>query len=136
MTEFREKWPEMRMKHLELIQNALSRMGANSTNLKGYCITVVGAVIALSAAVQMPKILIYSLPLVIGMSVLDSTYLALEKGFRKKFNDVRTAKLDSEPDFEINPSYGSFIESYFSWSVIGFYGSTMLVIFILFIAME
>lgn len=135
MTEFREKWPEMRMKHLELIQNAMARMGSNSTTLKGYTITVVGAVIALAAAVQRPNILLYALPVVIGMSVLDSTYLALEKGFRTQYNIVRLSKLDCEPDFEITPSYGSFIESYLSWSVAGFYGCTMIVMFLLYIAM-
>ena len=45
--EFRDKWPEMRMKHLELIQNAISRMGSNNANLKGYCMTMVTAVIGL-----------------------------------------------------------------------------------------
>jgi hypothetical protein len=73
--EFRDKWPEMRMKHLEFVQNAISRMGSNNANLKGYCMTMVAAVIGLSAAVSKEQIIIYSLPIVITFSVLDAAYL-------------------------------------------------------------
>lgn len=135
MSEFKDKWPEMRMKHLELIQNALTRMGTNSTTLKGYCITVIGAVIALSAAVQRPIIIIYALPLVFGMSVLDASYLSLERGFRNRFNSVRLSKLDCEPDFDVTPSYDSFVKSYFSWSISGFYASAMILMLLLHKAM-
>ena len=93
--EFRDKWPEMRMKHLEFVQNAISRMGSNNANLKGYCMTMVAAVIGLSAAVSKEQIIIYSLPIVITFSVLDAAYLSLERGFRQNFDSIRRTKLDT-----------------------------------------
>lgn len=127
MTEFREKWPEMRMKHLELIQNAISRMGVNGANLKGYCMTIVAALIGLSAAVSKEQILIYSIPVVVGLSFLDAAYLALERGFRNHYDQIRKMTWDSEPDFHVYPESTSIISAYFSWSIVGFYAATILV---------
>jgi hypothetical protein len=125
--EFRDKWPEMRMKHLELVQNAITRMGANNANLKGYCMTMVAAVIGLSAAVSKEQIILYTLPLVLAFAVLDSAYLALERGFRNHFDSVRKQELDARPDFHIYPEYSGFIGCFFSWSVAGFYGSIAII---------
>lgn len=127
MTEFRDKWPEMRMKHLELIQNAISRMGTNGANLKGYCMTLVAAIIGLSAAVSKQQILIYTIPIVVAFAILDSMYLALERGFRSHFDATRQLPIDSEPDFHISTEAGPFWDSFFSWSVVGFYGAMIIV---------
>ncbi len=127
MSEFREKWPEMRMKHLELVQNAITRMGTNGANLKGYCMTLVAAIIGLAAAVSKEQILIYTIPVVIGFSALDGMYLSLEKGFRDHFDKIRLTKIEAEPDFEIKTAGGKFIEAYLSWSVFGFYATTVAV---------
>lgn len=124
---YSEKWPEMRMKHLELIQNAISRMGVNGASLKGYCMTVVAALIGLSAAVSKEQILIYSIPVVIGLSLLDASYLSLERGFRTHYDDIRKRPIDAEPDFHVFPEKTSFLTAYFSWSVVGFYVSTIAV---------
>lgn len=136
MTQFRDKWPDMRMKHLELIQNAITRMGTNSANFKGYCLTISAAVISLSAAVSKPEIIIYSIPLIFALSILDSVYLSLEKGFRNNYDQVRRSRIESEPDFEISPSYSHGIEAYFSWSAAGFYWSIIFLMFLLFVAMK
>jgi len=61
------------MKHLELIQNALSRMGNNSANLKGYCMSMVAAIIGLAAAVSKQQIILYSLPIVAVFAFLDAS---------------------------------------------------------------
>lgn len=114
------------MKHLELIQGAITRMGTNNASLKGYCMAMVAAVIGLAAAVSKEQILIYTLPVILGMSVLDATYLALEKGFRQHYDCVRKRRIDCEPDFEIRPNYASWLNSYLSWSVAGFYGAVAL----------
>ena len=133
--DFRDKWPDMRMKHLELIQNALSRMGNNSANLKSYCMTMVAAIIGLSAAVSKEQIILYSLPVVGAFAFLDANYLALERGFRRHFDEVRLNPYDKQPDFLIVPTKGhSFIRAFFSWSVLAFYlgiAGAMLVIYYL-----
>lgn len=115
------------MKHLELVQNAITRMGSNGASLKGYCMTLVAAIIGLAAAVSKEQILIYTIPVVVGFSILDGMYLALERGFRDHFDEIRLEKIDSEPDFRVHSRAGHFISSYFSWSVFGFYLATVLV---------
>ena len=127
MAEFREKWPEMRMKHLELVQNAITRMGMNGASLKGFCMTLVAAIIGLAAAVSKEQILIYSIPVVVGFSVLDAAYLSLERGFRAHYNDIRLSALDAEPDFDVKAKASSFFSAYFSWSVAVFYGAIVSV---------
>jgi len=115
------------MKHLELVQNAITRMGTNGANLKGYCMTLVAAIIGLAAAVSKEQILIYTIPVVIGFSFLDGAYLALEKGFREHFDEIRVQDINSQPDFCIKAKGGHMLKAYFSWSVFGFYLTTILV---------
>lgn len=129
---YQDKWPDMRMKHLELIQGAVTRMGTNNANLKGYCMGMVAAVIGLSTAVGNTRILLYTLPVVFGFSVLDATYLGLERGFRDHYDDVRARPIDAQPDFHIKAGYRSLRKSYFSWSVAGFYGFIAIIMIVLF----
>lgn len=124
---FYDKWPEMRMKHLELIQNAITRMGTNGASLKGYCMTLVAAIIGLSAAVSKEQILIYTLPVILGFAVLDAAYLSLERGFRDHFDDIRMREINEQPDFHVATKAASFWRAFFSWSVFGFYVATIIV---------
>ncbi|MEM7042657.1 MAG: hypothetical protein AAF543_07590 [Pseudomonadota bacterium] len=133
--EYKEKWPEMRMKHLELIQNAITRMGANSSNLKSYCMAMVAAVIGLAAAVSKEQILIYTLPVVIAFALLDGNYLCLERGFINQYNEIRRKNIDRQPDFIILPRNESLARAYFSWSIIGFYGAIITVMGLVYFAM-
>jgi hypothetical protein len=129
MSAHREKWPEMRMKHLELVQNAITRMGANSTALKGYCMAIVAAVVGLAGAIEKPRILLLAVPIVFVLSVLDASYLRLERGFIRQYNSLRVMGLDRDPDFEIEPDLSSGIfKTYFSWSVIGFYSAAAAIL--------
>ncbi|GAA5055296.1 hypothetical protein GCM10023208_19040 [Erythrobacter westpacificensis] len=132
MTDFRENWPEMRMKHLELVQNAITRMGSNSANLKGYCMGVVAALIALAGAIDKPKVLFLGLPIVLAFSILDAAYLSLEKGFRNHYDTLRVEPLDRPPNFEVTATgEGNFLKAYKSWSVWAFYlGSAAILVLV------
>lgn len=124
---YRDKWPEMHMKHLELIQNAITRMGSNSANLKNFAMLMIAAVIGLATSLQTVSIIIFIIPIVIGFSILDAKYLQLERSFRDHFGKVRLSKIDQQPDFCILPEVNKPLTSaYLSWSVIGFYGATIL----------
>jgi hypothetical protein len=102
--DFQGHWADMRMKHLELIQSVIARMGNNSTNLKNYCMTLSAGVICLAAAVQRSDILLFSLPIVIVFSILDTNYLRLERAFRDQYESTRKQHIDCQPDFLISPS--------------------------------
>lgn len=125
--EFRDKWPEMRMKHLELIQSAITRMGNNSAALKGYSIAMNAAIITVVAATSNGEIIFYALPMLLAFSVLDAAYLSLEKGFRNQYDAVRESAFDQKPDFVITANYSEKIVSYFGWSVSGFCGAMAII---------
>lgn len=130
--EYKDRWPDMRMKHLELIQNVVSRMANNSSSLKNYCMTLVAAMIGLSAAVRESDILLYLLPIILVFALLDANYLRLERSFRAQYDSVRKGALDTEPDFLITTGWGAnhkWYQSLWSWSVFWFYSSLVIAIF-------
>lgn len=93
-------------KHLEFIQNTIHRMNSNSFMVKGWCITIVAALFALSlkdnGGTYLPLI---SLIVVIPFWYLDGFFLATEKNFRKLYNQVRT---QDDTDFNMTPSKITF----------------------------
>lgn len=116
------------MKHLELVQNAITRMGTNSAGLKGYCMGIVAALIALAGAIHESELLLLGLPIVFAFAVLDGSYLALERGFRNQYDELRLKPLDSQPDFHVQAKNASITKALFSWSVAGFYGGAALIL--------
>lgn len=84
-----------KFKHLEFIQNNISRMNQCSFQIKGWMITVVTALLALYAAsVNIENgtgnnvFLIVAIIPVLVFWMLDSYYLAQERKFRALYDDV------------------------------------------------
>lgn len=120
----KEKWADMRMAHLGLLQNVVSRMASNSASVKTYCISIVSAFIGLSVTVAKPDIMNFVVPIITILAFLDAQYLRLERAFRAQYNSVRQDPLDNEPDFLVTPSFiaGSGLwEVFWSWSIWLFY---------------
>ncbi len=121
---YESHWADMRMKHLELIQSVIARMGNNSASLKNYCMTLAAGVIGLAAAVQKPEVLLFSIPIILVFSILDTNYLRLERAFRDQYEDTRKRDIDCQPDFLISPNWSAsnnWLKIFFSWSVFGFF---------------
>lgn len=75
-------------KHLEFVENVIARMARNSLFLKAWSVTLVAAILALTA--QSPSIYsfaIASLPAFIFWG-LDAFYLGQERNFRDLYDDV------------------------------------------------
>lgn len=87
-----------KLKHLEFIQNTITRMASNSFMLKGWCITIVSALIALSIKESDYRLYLAAFIPTIVFWILDSYYLWLEKVFRDLYNDI-SKKEESEIDF-------------------------------------
>ena len=93
---------ENKIKHLEFIQNIITRMNSNSFMIKGWCVTLVSALFALAAKdseVKFAAIAYFIIPI---FWILDGFFLATEKKFRKMYNEVRI-KNDENIDFNITP---------------------------------
>lgn len=94
---------EKRIKHLEMIQAIITRMASNSFALKGWAVTLVAGIFALSSK-EADKLyfLIAYVPIIIFWG-LDTYYLRQERLFRCLYNSVRV-KSDTEIDFCMNTS--------------------------------
>ena len=91
---------ENKIEHLKMVQNTISRMSANSFNLKGWSITLITGLVALhknSLAIISP--LLFLLPLLVFWG-LDAYYLYQERLFRRLYDKVRRNEISN---FEMNP---------------------------------
>jgi hypothetical protein len=92
-----------KLKHLEMIQAVITRMGSNSFSVKGWSVTLVAALFALAASQNKPDfVLIAFLPAIVFWG-LDAYYLRQERLFRALYNDVASKK-EEEIDFSMNTS--------------------------------
>jgi hypothetical protein len=91
---------EAKLKHLEFIQNTITRMANNSFLLKGWCITVVGAIIGLNKDGVDWKVTMLAIFLTIMFWVLDGYFLSQERYFRKRCDEVRQ-KNRTQIDFKM-----------------------------------
>ncbi len=91
---------EAKLKHLEFIQAAISRMATNSFSFKGWSITVAAGISAFGVANTKASLLAIALVSTIMFWALDGYYLWLERGFVKLHNEV-AAKNENDIDFSM-----------------------------------
>src|SRR5947208_1973405 len=93
-----------KIKHLEMIQAVINRMANNSFLLKGWCVTLVAALVALAQKdTRVAFILIAYVPVLVFW-ILDAYYLWQERLFRKLYDHVRGINDESQIDFSMNTS--------------------------------
>ncbi|MEP7341427.1 MAG: hypothetical protein ABI977_27095 [Acidobacteriota bacterium] len=88
------------IKHLEMLQAVITRMANNSFLIKGWCITLVSALLALAAKDVKGMVFVAYLP-VLMFWWLDAFFLRQERLFRKLFDQVREDDR-AETDFSMN----------------------------------
>lgn len=91
-------------KHMDYIQSTITRMGSNSFYLKGWTITIVAAIVALSIKESDWKIYACALFLTIMFWFLDSYYLKQEKLFRELYKKVSSETDGNRIDFSMDTS--------------------------------
>ena len=81
--------PENKLKHLEFIQDAIARMANHSFYLKGWTVTLVVAILALTKnSIHCSPIFLVILIPIIAFWILDGYFLYQEKLFRELYKDV------------------------------------------------
>ena len=93
---------EDRNKHLEFIQNTINRMATNSFILKGWSVTLVTGIIALSLTNTKINFIYLAFIPTLAFWGLDSYYLRQERLFRKLYDYVRTKDVDKIEPFSLN----------------------------------
>ena len=105
---------EYNVKHLEMIQAIIERMGNNSFIIKGWSFTSIGALFAFwFSNTSMWYILLLNFCVTILFWFHDAYYLSLERQFRRLYDEVRLS--DIETDFRMIPKQeeGDFLIALF-----------------------
>lgn len=81
---------EEKIAHLQMIQNVITRMANNSFLLKGWCLTIISALVAIVFTNPTKiKTLWIAMLATFVFWVLDTYFLRQERLFRKLYNHVR-----------------------------------------------
>jgi len=79
---------ERKLKHLEILQATITRMANNSFLIKGWCITLVAAILALASQGSNQRIILISYLPIIMFWILDAYFLRQERLFRKLYEKI------------------------------------------------
>ena len=118
---------ENKLKHLEFIQNIISRMAGNLFFLRGWTITLIGALLALFSKNNSPDYVFYFLIVVVLIFwFLDGYFLSQERSYRDLYNHVRKLRnedIDFSMDISEYQKYkkNTLIYSMFSLTLLIFY---------------
>lgn len=119
---------ENKRKHLEFIQNIISRMAGNLFFLRGWTITLIGALLALFSKGNNSNYIIgFLVVLTFIFWILDGYFLSQERLFRDLYNHVRKLK-EEEIDFSMDISdYKKYKKNTLIFSM---FSSTLLVFYL------
>ncbi|ODM54337.1 hypothetical protein [Elizabethkingia meningoseptica] len=114
-----------KLKHLEFIQNTITRMSTNSFIIKGWVITIVSALFALAEKDSNKNYILLSYFAIPVFWYLNGYFLKMERKYRKLYDDVRQ-KEENDIDFSMNTdTYNqadcSTLSSMFSLSIFPLY---------------
>lgn len=127
-----------KLKHLEFIQNIITRMGHNSFLIKGWCITIIAALFAITANTGKNIFVLVAFFPLIYFWLLDSYYLQQERKFRVLYDD---ACKEDFPIFQMIPYDESIFANkcklsywavFFSKTMLMFYFSLIIMVVLLF----
>jgi hypothetical protein len=123
-----------RLKHLELIQQVITRMANNSFLLKGWSVTLLSAILAIAASKdgQHKMVWIGFVPM-LTFWLLDGFFLRQERLFRKLWDKKRKENQDTATDFDMSTEAVStevdpWLKVCFSPTLRIFYGALTLIL--------
>lgn len=121
---------ENKLKHLEFIQGTINRMAGNLFFLRGWAITLITGVLALSAKDINQNHILIAYFLVFIFWVLDGYFLSQERLFRSLYNQARMLG-EKDIDFSMKTdefkkdSKNTWLHSLFSPTLLVFYLSLL-----------
>lgn len=91
---------ESKIKHLEIIQTTINRLSGNTFLLRGWCITLTSALIAISESTLKFNSIIITFPILIFWG-LDAYFLSRERRYRSLYDKVRKLQ-ENKIDFSMD----------------------------------
>lgn len=114
--------------HLSIMQMTIQRMANSSSLAKTACITMVSAILVIITDKGNPNYILITLIPIMLFCILDTYYLALEKGFRNSYNifikKLHDSKMEVNDLYAIIPTGNKiilFFQSLMSFSIWPFY---------------
>lgn len=125
---------ESKLKHLEFIQNVINRMANNSFIIKGWCVTIISALFALSEKENSQSFAVISLLPIMAFGILDAYFLKLEREYRRLYNTVRKQN-ENEINFSMDIQLFKIPIIYIiiSKTIFWFYVPLVIIVFIFFV---
>ena len=122
-----------KLKHLEFIQNAINRMANNSFIIKGWCITLAVALIALLEKKDINKCyIVFSFLPLLFFWFLDAFYLKTERQYRRLYTDIsKKGKKEIDFSMDITLYKECYVEALFSRTLLAFYLSLMGIVLVI-----
>lgn len=129
------------VKHLEMIQGVINRLGSNSFMLKGWSMAIIAAAIILISRYDTQNsfvMLAFVIP-VFGFWILDGYFLWQERLFRQVYNEIRKQE---DTDFAMNvmkhidKPKSNWSSSMFSVTLNIFYGIEVVFVFAVFFILK
>ncbi len=112
--------------HLQIVQDVISRMAANTASCKTWCVTLVAATLVLIARLEESNYALIALVPTIAFLILDTYYLSLERGFRNSYSTfvkkLHAGELKGSNLYVIEPTGNEVFASMRSFSIWPFYG--------------
>lgn len=129
-----------KIKHLEFIQNVITRMNINSFQIKGWTVIIISALLAIYASTKNDYFILASIFPVLVFWFLDTYYLTQERRFRGIYNDVagisenpkKLKPFEMRPDLYTGDKY-SYWNVFISITIIKLYLSLTIILVGLFI---
>jgi len=120
-----------RIRHLEMLQGAISRMAGASAAIKNLSLVIAAGALAFLASSQRPEIPAFAAVLTLAFWFLDARYLQQEKWFRDMFDQERERDPAEAASFVMTPSKEirdktSISYGLKSWSTWVLYGAVVL----------
>jgi hypothetical protein len=124
---------EKKLKHLEFIQNVINRMANNSFIIKGWCITLAAALIALLEKKDIDKCyIVFSFLPLLFFWFLDAFYLKTERQYRRLYTDIsKKGKKEIDFSMDITLYKECYVEALFSRTLLPFYLSLMGIVLVI-----
>lgn len=124
-----------KLKHLEMIQGIISRMGGNLFILKGWAVTLVVALFTIIANKLDGVYIFFPIGLILVFWFLDGQYLSIERCYRDLYDSVRVKK-EKEIDFSMNfkkymKGKNTWFRSTFSRTLNLFYGVLLALVLVI-----
>lgn len=93
-----------RLKHLEMIQQIVTRMATTSFLIKGWSVTLLSAILALAAKDKLYEIGWVAFASIFAFWLLDGFFLSQERLFRKLYDHYRVQVQTTQTDFSMDTS--------------------------------